>query len=222
MSASGIVPAAVGLYAFARGFRFVRNGLALATFLVVVGCSRSTDPNSAAKSAPAHTSSRPFLVGMNRVLRPAEVNLKLFQQHALWLSADGETLHASVVLVNRGDVTLSSQGKFPVMVVVRLLGSAGKIVDDQLVVAHLPNPLPPDNSEAIEVEIPAAALADHRVALLAMQKGTGGFDQWGMKVLGLGPFWRCDPPGPREDTLCQEPDDPLLQVADEPSIPHGE
>jgi hypothetical protein len=160
----------------------------LASAFAMSGCSSpsgSADAAPPADSVPAKAS-RPFTA--------ADLKVQITQNGQLSLGAAGTVLHVPVIVDNEGTVDLNSAAQPATNMGVHLLDSNGAVVQRDLVHASLGD-IPAGTKRPIMVDIPAAQLADHIIAIVPVQEGVSWFDELGVAPLKVGPFKACDSSG---------------------------
>lgn len=172
--------------------------LAAATALALGACSSGQDNGSsqqatsqaaapAASLAPSAKTAAE--AGLNQPLTPAQVNVVLTQKGDAVITPDGKSIAVTVDLSNNGQVSLISEGKYPVHFGAQRLGPNGK-ADMDLSRAMIPV-IDPGSSAQVTIMLPVDRMLNHSAELLPVQEQVAWFDAWGTKPVVVGPFSEC-------------------------------
>jgi YD repeat-containing protein len=118
-----------------------------------------------------------------------QVNVMLSLVNGPTLSADGQTVTATVDINNQGTVTLSSSGKYPVNLGDHFVDASGKILVNDITRASIPD-IAPGTHAAVAISVPANGLlgTGRLLQFIPVQEGIAWFDRYGTKPVTVGPY----------------------------------
>ncbi len=177
--------------------------LALASTLALGACSSSQEGSD--QQSKASTAS-PMPSAPAATLTADQVNVKLTLQGEPVLTADGQNIAVTVDLANSGKTLWTSAGSNPVNLGAHSVDANGKIINNDLVHAALPD-IAPGTSTAVTILLPVAGIVNESAQILPVQEGVAWFDTWGTKPLTVGPFNSCK--NTAEGAICNADGKPL-------------
>lgn len=122
-------------------------------------------------------------------LTSSQVNVTLSLVGGPTLSADGQTVTATVDISNQGTVTLSSSGKYPVDLGDHFVDATGKILVNDITRAHIPD-IAPGTHAAVAISVPSSGFlgTGQLLQFMPVQEGIAWFDSFGTKPVTAGPY----------------------------------
>lgn len=122
-------------------------------------------------------------------LTSSQVNVTLSLVSGPTLSADGQTVTATVDISNQGTVTLSSSGKYPVDLGDHFVDATGKILVNDITRAHIPD-IAPGTHAAVAISVPSSGFlgTGQLLQFMPVQEGIAWFDSFGTKPVTAGPY----------------------------------
>lgn len=163
--------------------------LAVGSTLALTACSSGQD--SAVTSPP--TAATSASVGISAPLSPNQIGVQMALQGSPTLSADGTSITATVELTNNGKVMLTSEGAKPVNLGAHSADASGKIVNNDLVHAPIPD-IAVGSQATVTIQFPVSQVIGKTVQIVPVQEGVAWFDTLGVKALVVGPFSKCANP----------------------------
>ena len=128
------------------------------------------------------------------------------------VTTDGKSIVVTVKVTNTGPAAFGTDitPSVNVNLAAHSIDTTGKIIDQDLARATLPN-IAPGASATATILLPIDKVLNKSAQILPVEEGVAWFDKWGTKPLTVGPFKGCS--SSAVGAVCDDADKPLSAVA---------
>lgn len=161
------------------------SSIALVCFIGLSACNSNDHVGNQQASSHAEVSSQ------NGVTNGGKYQASLASNGAPEISANGQNIVITVNVTNTGSGTFgSTTTPNNVNLAAHGIDAAGKIVDQDLARANLPQ-VTPGATAVATILLPIDRILGKSAEILPVQENVAWFDKWGTKPLKVGPFEAC-------------------------------